>query len=73
MKAICTVDTLKDTIKELKAMGYVWVSGDPSAEEIRQTNPKTKYFVIDCFYNYRLKRNEMQYESESWYKKHNLI
>lgn len=73
MKLICTAATLRETIKELKKLGYNWVCGNLTAEEIRKQNPRTKYFVIDAYFNPLRGKNEMQYESETFYKKHNLI
>ena len=73
MKVITSKENLQKTIDELKENGVVWVHGDPSAADIVKHNPNTKYFIIDCHYNIYTKRNEMQYESERFYKKHTLI
>ena len=73
MKVITSKENLQKTINELKERGFVWVYGDPSAAEIIGRNKNTRYFVIDCFYNIHTRKNEMQYESEKFYKKHDLI
>lgn len=73
MYVLCTAETLKDTIKELKANGYRWIAWDMPPELIIKTLPNVKYIMINAYYNEIRQRKEMTYQSESWYKKNEQI
>lgn len=73
MYVLCTPGTLKDTIKELKANGYRWICGDVPPKLIIETLPRTKYIMINAYYNETRQRKEMTYQSEAWYKQHEQI
>jgi hypothetical protein len=74
MYVLCTADTLKDTIKELKANGYKWVCRDIATEQIIKSLPtNTKYIMINATYNHFLGLKEMTYQSERWFKENEQI
>ena len=73
MFVLCTAETLKDTIKELKANGYNWICGDMPPELIIKELPNTKYIMINAYYDETFQRKVMTYQSEAWYKKHEQI
>ena len=73
MYVLCTAETLKDTINELKANGYRWIAGDMTAELIIKSLPNTKYIIINAEYSKTFNRKVMTYQSESWYKKNEQI
>lgn len=63
---------LKDTINELKSMGYSWICGNISPNEIIKSLPKnTIHICIDCFN--RDGRKVMQYQTEKFYKTEGLV
>lgn len=73
MYVLCTPETLKDTVKELKANGYTWLAGDMSTEQIIKSLPRVKYIMICAFYSETWKRKVMMYQSETWYKQNERI
>ena len=73
MYVLCTAETLKDTIRELKSNGYTWMAGDMPTELITKTLPNTKYIMINAYFDETFKRKIMTYQSEAWYKKHEQI
>lgn len=73
MLVICSKKNLSKTLQEIKENGFDFVNGEPTVSEIIKNLPNVKYFGFNCFYNYLTKKNEAQFESLAWYKKHNKI
>ena len=74
MKIICSYGTFEATADELKKSGYIWAEGGSvTLADLRKVTPRADYFIIDCFYNPITKRNEMQYNTEYFYKKEKRI